>query len=105
MKILKRELEAHQLQNYLLTTERQNWRPYFIQFTNIADKYKWTSQERLDRLLQCLRDKALKFSVIKINQAKETMSRCGIRCERKIWKKGLATYHQEATTRFKARTG
>jgi hypothetical protein len=49
---------------------KTDWRPYFIQFTNIADKYKWTSQERLDRLLQCLRDKALKFFSIKNKSGK-----------------------------------
>lgn len=30
---------------------KTDWRPYFIQFSHIADKYKWTPQERLDRLL------------------------------------------------------
>ena len=70
MKILKRELEAHQLQNYLLTTERQTGDHISYNCTNIADKYKWTPQERLDRLLQCLRDKALTFFSIKNKSGK-----------------------------------
>lgn len=49
---------------------KTDWRPYFIQFSHIADKYKWTPQERLDRLLQCLRDKALKFFSIKNKSGK-----------------------------------
>ena len=49
---------------------KTDWRPYFIQFSHIADKYKWTPQERLDRLLQSLRDKALKFFSIKNKSGK-----------------------------------
>jgi hypothetical protein len=49
---------------------KTDWRPYFIQFTNLANKYKWTPQERLDRLLQCLRDKALNFFSIKNKSGK-----------------------------------
>lgn len=49
---------------------KTDWRPYFIQFSHIADKYKWTPQERLDRLLQCLRDKAFEFFSIKNKSGK-----------------------------------
>jgi len=49
---------------------KTDWRPYFIQFSHIADKYKWKPQERLDRLLQCLRDKAFKFFSIKNKSGK-----------------------------------
>lgn len=49
---------------------KTDWRPYIIQFTHIADKYTWTPQEGLDRLLQCLRDKALTFFSIKNKSGK-----------------------------------
>ena len=58
---------APKLSNY---DGKTDWRPYFIQFSHSADKYKWTPQERLDRLLQCLRDKALKFFSIKNKSGK-----------------------------------
>ncbi|XP_056014940.1 interaptin-like [Ostrea edulis] len=37
------------------------WRPYFIQFNHIAKKYSWPESEKLDKFIECLRDKALKF--------------------------------------------
>lgn len=40
---------------------RNDWRPYFVQFNHIANRYNWTNQQRLDKLIECLRDKALKF--------------------------------------------
>lgn len=44
---------------------KTDWRPYFLQFTHIADRYKWTPEQRLDNLIECLRDKALKFFSVK----------------------------------------
>lgn len=32
-----------------------------MQFSHIANKYKWDKQQMLDKLIECLRDKALKF--------------------------------------------
>lgn len=49
---------APKLSTYDGTTE---WKPYFIQFNYIAQKYMWNEREKLDKLIECLREKALKF--------------------------------------------
>jgi hypothetical protein len=38
----------------------QRWEP-FLQFCHIANKYEWSDQDRLDKLIECLRDRALKY--------------------------------------------
>lgn len=40
---------------------KSEWKPYYLQFIHIANKYNWDTQQRLDKLIECLRDKALKF--------------------------------------------
>ncbi|XP_061189157.1 DNA ligase 1-like [Saccostrea echinata] len=40
---------------------KSEWRPYFTQFNHIAKKYKWNDSDKLDKLIECLRYKALKF--------------------------------------------
>lgn len=40
---------------------KDDWRPYFLQFSIIADQYGWSNEERLYNLIQCLRDKALTY--------------------------------------------
>ena len=40
---------------------KNDWRPYHLQFSTIADRYKWNTEQRLFKLIECLRDKALKF--------------------------------------------
>ena len=40
---------------------RNDWRPFYTQFAYIAARYRWTDEQRLDKLVECLRDKALKF--------------------------------------------
>ena len=40
---------------------QQDWRPYIMQFERMARRYNWTPEERLDRLTDSLRDKALDF--------------------------------------------
>lgn len=37
------------------------WRAYEVQFNHIAGKHDWTREEKLDKLVQALRDKALTF--------------------------------------------
>ena len=72
--ILKSEpTEKHILSNYKEKLEgplppkmaifdgKNGWRPYFVQFSHIANRYKWNNQQRLDKLIECLRDRALKF--------------------------------------------
>ncbi|CAC5415384.1 unnamed protein product [Mytilus coruscus] len=38
-----------------------DWRPYILQFSTIADRYKWTDEQRLFKLVELLRDRALKY--------------------------------------------
>ncbi|CAC5414086.1 unnamed protein product [Mytilus coruscus] len=40
---------------------KNDWRPYYLQFSTIANRYKWQSEQKLYKLIECLRDKALKF--------------------------------------------
>ena len=40
---------------------KSEWKPYFMQFKHIADKYSWSKKQKLDKLIECLRDKALKY--------------------------------------------
>jgi len=40
---------------------KSEWKPYYMQFIHFANRYKWDSKQRLDKLLACLKDKALKF--------------------------------------------
>ncbi len=40
---------------------KQEWKPFGFQFARMADKYGWDDDQRLDKLIECLRDKALKF--------------------------------------------
>jgi hypothetical protein len=34
-------------------TGKEDWRPYFLQFCHIANDYKWSDQDRLDKLIEC----------------------------------------------------
>ncbi|CAC5378765.1 unnamed protein product [Mytilus coruscus] len=40
---------------------KTEWKPYYMQFIHFSNRYRWDSKQRLDRLIECLRDKALKF--------------------------------------------
>ena len=50
---------------------KTNWRPYFLQFTHIANRYKWSPEQKLDKLIEWLRDKALKFYSFKTKTVQE----------------------------------
>ena len=39
---------------------KNQWLPYFLQFSLIENKYEWSDQDRLDKLIECLRDRVLK---------------------------------------------
>ena len=40
---------------------KAEWKPHYMQFIHIANRYKWDNKQRLDKLIECLRDKALKY--------------------------------------------
>ncbi|CAC5378213.1 unnamed protein product [Mytilus coruscus] len=40
---------------------KTEWKPYYMQFIHFSNRYRWDSKQRLDRLVECLRDKALTF--------------------------------------------
>ena len=42
-------------------TGKDEWRPYFLQFCHIANDYEWSDQDRLDKLIECIRDRALRY--------------------------------------------
>ena len=40
---------------------KSEWNPYLVQFNMIASRYNWNNDQRLERLVESLRDKALKY--------------------------------------------
>jgi hypothetical protein len=40
---------------------KNEWKPYILQFSHIAKKYNWTEAKKLDKVIECLRDRALFF--------------------------------------------
>lgn len=40
---------------------KMDWRLYLLQFERISKKYKWSEEDKLDKLIECLRDRALKY--------------------------------------------
>ena len=42
-------------------TGKEDRRPYFLQFSHFANICEWSDQDLLDKLVECLRDRALKF--------------------------------------------
>lgn len=50
---------------------RSEWCPFKIQFDRIADRYKWSKDQRVERLIESLRDKAHSIAPVQ-NQSKIT---------------------------------
>ena len=48
--------------------EKLDWRPFQLQFSHIANRYGWSEEQRLDKLIELLRDKALKCYSTKSRQ-------------------------------------
>jgi hypothetical protein len=42
-------------------TGKEDWRLYFLQFCHIANDHDCSDQDRLDKLIVCLKDHALKY--------------------------------------------
>ena len=40
---------------------KMEWAPFILQFQRMANRYDWPDEEKLERLIQCLRDSALTF--------------------------------------------
>ena len=40
---------------------KSEWNPYLVQFNMIASRYNWNNYQRLERLVESLKDKALKY--------------------------------------------
>jgi len=69
-KYIKNTLEGHLTPNMSTYDGRTDWRAYYTQFEHIAEVCKWSPKQRLDNLIVCLRDKALKFYSSRTNHAK-----------------------------------
>ena len=52
---------------------RSEWCPFKTQLDRIADRYRWSEDQRIERLIESLRDKALKSIVHVQNQSKITI--------------------------------
>jgi hypothetical protein len=50
---------------------KTEWKPYTLQCNHIAKKYNWTEAEKLDKLIECLRDRALKFFSSRSQEAQD----------------------------------
>lgn len=66
-----------------------DWRPYFVQFNHIANRYKWTTQDRLDKLIECLRDRALNFFTSKPKSIQEDYSAICKKMDERFGRKDL----------------
>lgn len=53
---------------------KRDWRAYHTQFMHIANICKWTEKQKLDNLIVCLRDRALKFYSSRSKAVKENFS-------------------------------
>lgn len=53
-----------------------DWRPYILQFDYIADRYGWSPAQRLDKVIECLRDKALKYFSVKTKSIRDYTQLC-----------------------------
>ena len=40
---------------------KHDWQPFVFQFERLVTKYGWAREVKLDRLVSCMRDKALTF--------------------------------------------
>lgn len=40
---------------------KRDWRPFELQFERTAGRYSWSDEDKLDKLVESLREKALKF--------------------------------------------
>lgn len=45
--------------------EKGKWKSFRFQFEHMATSFKWTEMEKLDRLLWCMRDKAIDFIMLR----------------------------------------
>ena len=68
---------------------KSDWKPFFTQFSHIAARYKWTEEQKLDKLIECLRDKALKYFSSRPTQDQKNYQKLSTKLEERFGKKDL----------------
>ena len=68
---------------------KSDWRPFYTQFTHIASRYKWTDQQRLDKLIECLRDRALKYFSSRPAEDQDSFKKLSAKLDERFGKKDL----------------
>ena len=70
---------------------KEDWRPYLLQFCHIANKYKWFDQDRLEKLIECLGDHALRFFTTRPKFVQDNYKLRSKKLEERFGCKGLPT--------------
>lgn len=68
---------------------KSEWKPFFTQFSHIASRYKWSEEQKLDKLIECLRDKALKYFSSRPQQDQRNFKRLSSKLEERFGRKDL----------------
>ena len=68
---------------------KSDWRPFYTQFTHIANRYKWTDQQKLDKLIECLRDRALKYFSSRPVEDQDSFKKLSAKLDERFGKKDL----------------
>ena len=65
------------------------WQPFKVQFERIAKRYGWAEEQKLERLIESLRDKALKFYCTCPTLVQDSYSRLISKLDSRLAKKDL----------------
>jgi hypothetical protein len=68
---------------------KSDWRPFFTQFTHIASRYKWSDEQKLDKLIESLRDKALKYFSSRPSSDQRSFKKLSTKMNERFGKKDL----------------
>ncbi|KAK3086893.1 hypothetical protein FSP39_025070 [Pinctada imbricata] len=68
---------------------KDDWRPFFTQFSHIARRYKWTDEQKLYKLIECLRDKALKYFSSRLASDQTNFKQISAELDERFGKKDL----------------
>nr|XP_011442825.2 uncharacterized protein LOC105339112 [Crassostrea gigas] len=68
---------------------KNDWKPFFTQFNHISSRYKWSEEQKLDKLIECLRDKALKYFSSRPISDQKSLKKLSVKLDERFGKKDL----------------
>lgn len=68
---------------------KNDWKPFFTQFNHISSRYKWSEEQKLDKLIECLRDKALKYFSSRPISDQKSFKKLSAKLDERFGKKDL----------------